>query len=209
MASDGLTDDEVVTVWGLVVEGFTAVSSRLRNDLDAELGIPLGWLEVLLRLLRSPGHRLGMGTLAQHSAITSGGFTRMADRMTAAGLVERQPCGSDRRVVWVALTPRGVELAERARTAHAAHLRARVLDVVGVAAAEDLAAGMRILRDDRSGQPSGPPLEARVDDLADGPDGADTSYGADASGCGVVASGCGVADEDRAGIVVGVVAAGG
>ncbi len=147
MAAAPLTDDELVTVWGLVVEGFTSTMTHLREDLDAEVAVPLGWFDVLIRLLRTPGHRLAMGALAQHSAITSGGFTRLADRMTAAGLVRREPCGTDRRVVWVVLTAAGADLAGRARTAHAAHLRTRVLDVLGADRATELGATMRVLRD--------------------------------------------------------------
>lgn len=147
-------DDELITLWGLVVEGFTATSQRLRADLDEEIGIPLGWLDVLLRLLRTPGSRLGMSTLAAHTAITTGGFTRMADRMTEAGLVRREPCGSDRRVVWITLTPAGHELAARARVVHARHLREQVLAVLDPAAAEALAAAMRRLRDHAWGEHS-------------------------------------------------------
>lgn len=154
MKSTELGDDEAITLWGLVVEGFTATSQRLRADLDAELGIPLGWLDVLLRLLRTPGSRLGMSALAAHTAITTGGFTRMADRMTEAGLVRREPCGADRRVVWITLTAAGHELATRARVVHARHLREQVLAVLDPPAADALAAAMRRLRDHAWGQDS-------------------------------------------------------
>lgn len=163
----GTSDDEVITTWGLVVEGFTATTQRLRTDSDRDLGIPFGWLDVLLRLLRTPGGRLGMSALAAHTAITTGGFTRMADRMTEAGLVRREPCGSDRRVVWIALTPAGLDLARRARTVHAQHLRERVLDVLSPTETEAVAGAMRHLRDHAWGQ--APPDSSNDDDRADGP----------------------------------------
>lgn len=153
-------DDEVITTWGLVVEGFTATTHRLRADLDGELDIPFGWLDVLLRLLRTPGGRLGMSALAAHTAITTGGFTRMADRMTEAGLVRREPCESDRRVVWITLTPAGLSLAQRARVVHAQHLRERVLDVLAPGEAAALAGTMRRLRDRAWGPDPTPPVGA-------------------------------------------------
>jgi DNA-binding MarR family transcriptional regulator len=164
-----LDDDEAVTTWGLVVEGFTATTQRLRTDLDGELAIPLAWLDVLLRLLRTPGHRLGMSALAAHTAITTGGFTRMADRMTEAGLVRREPCGADRRVVWITLTPVGVDLAERARVAHARHLRARVLDVLDPAEIAALAGAMRRLRDHAWAEEAPPPTAASAADPCSAP----------------------------------------
>ena len=39
-----------------------------------------------------------MSQLADQVALTSGGITRLLDRMTAAGLVQRVPCPTDRRV---------------------------------------------------------------------------------------------------------------
>ena len=48
-----------------------------------------------------------MGALAQQVALTTGGVTRLVDRMISAGLVERVPCPTDRRVLFAALTPAG------------------------------------------------------------------------------------------------------
>ena len=104
-------------------------------------------MDVLLRLLRTPGNRLTMSELAAQTSMTTSGFTRMADRLSRADLVERQPCGTDRRVIRVALTPAGLALASRARTAHAAHVRSRVLAVLGDADTAELARMMRVLRD--------------------------------------------------------------
>jgi len=48
-----------------------------------------------------------MGDLAGQIALTSGGVTRLVDRLIEEGLVERQPCDTDRRVLYVALTEAG------------------------------------------------------------------------------------------------------
>ena len=64
-----------------------------------------------------------MGALAQQVALTTGGITRLLDRMIAAGLVERVPCPTDRRVYFAALTEQGRAKLEEAATVHAANLR--------------------------------------------------------------------------------------
>ncbi|HET7768113.1 MAG TPA: MarR family transcriptional regulator [Chloroflexota bacterium] len=69
--------------------------------------------------------------LARELLFTSGGFTKLADRLVAAGFVSREPCATDRRVTYLTLTKEGRALAQRALKAHAAGIRRRVLAVVG------------------------------------------------------------------------------
>ncbi len=63
-----------------------------------------------------------MSGLAQQVALSSGGITRLLDRIIAAGLVERVPCPTDRRVQYAALTDTG-----RARLEQAAAVQVRQL----------------------------------------------------------------------------------
>jgi len=141
------TDDDLVTLWGLVLEGHAAASRRLQAGSDAEFGVAAGELEVLLRLLRSPGHRLASGTLARESSMTGGGLTRMVDRLVAGGSVRRVSCPTDRRVVWVEATPEGLAVGRRVRTYYAAQIRTEVVDVLGEERAALLGDAMRALRD--------------------------------------------------------------
>ncbi len=145
------TDDDLITLWGLVVEGYAATGRRLQAASDTDIGLPLGELEVLLRLLRSPGHRLASSALARESSMTGGGLTRMVDRLVAAGTVARVACPTDRRVVWVQATPRGLAIARRARTSHAARIRTDVVEVLGADRAAALGDAMRALRDAHRG----------------------------------------------------------
>lgn len=141
------TDDDLITLWGLVVEGYAATGRRLQAGSDADIGIPLGELEVLLRLLRTPEHRLASSALARESSMTGGGLTRMVDRLVAAGTVQRVACPTDRRVVWVQATEEGLHIARRARTSHAARIRTDVVGVLGRERAAALGDAMRALRD--------------------------------------------------------------
>lgn len=117
-------DDRLVTTFGRLVEAHAGVSRRTGKSLEAECGIPQAWLEVLLRISRADGGQVSMGSLAQQVALTTGGITRLLDRMIGAGLVRRVPCPTDRRVQFAALTPQGRELLDKALVVHAADLRA-------------------------------------------------------------------------------------
>ncbi|MET0234123.1 MAG: MarR family transcriptional regulator [Kibdelosporangium sp.] len=139
-------NDEIVTWWGLVIEGYQATQERLLGQIESRLGLAPGPFDILLRLLRSPGYRLPMTRLAKEAALSSGGFTKVADRMTAAGLIRREPSEIDRRVTHAVLTEHGLKTAEQAREITAEVLRERVLGPLGAQGATDLAEAMRALR---------------------------------------------------------------
>lgn len=63
--------------------------------------------ELLLALAGSPGHRLPPGALATTTRVTSGGVTRMVDRLERRGLLSRVAHPTDRRSALVTLTDQG------------------------------------------------------------------------------------------------------
>jgi DNA-binding MarR family transcriptional regulator len=75
-------------------------------------------------LVRSTGGQLTMGELAEQVALTTGGITRLINRMHAAGYVQRRPGQADRRVSYTAITDSGRAKLDEAATFHAANLRA-------------------------------------------------------------------------------------
>ena len=123
--------DEIVTWWGLVIEGYLATQQRLMGELEQRFGLPPAQFDILVRLIRTEGHRMPMTRLAREAALSSGGFTKVADRLVERGLVRRERCDTDRRVVHAALTDAGRQVAAEARDACAAILRRRVLDPLG------------------------------------------------------------------------------
>ncbi|MFD9893197.1 MarR family winged helix-turn-helix transcriptional regulator [Amycolatopsis sp. NPDC059027] len=138
-------DDEIVSWWGLVIEGYLATQDVLMGEISERYGLAPASFDILLRLLRSPEHRMPMTRLATEAALSSGGFTKVADRMAAADLIRRVPSPDDRRVTFAALTDNGLDIARRARTAAAGILRRIVLEPLGDDAAT-LASAMRTLR---------------------------------------------------------------
>jgi DNA-binding MarR family transcriptional regulator len=117
------SDDALITTFGRLVEVQARLERRLGADLETRFGIPHAWFEVLVRLSRSEDGQLTMSALAGQVTLTTGGVTRLIDRMEAAGLVERLPCRTDRRVSYAAITDAGRAKLEDAAAAHAANLR--------------------------------------------------------------------------------------
>jgi MarR family 2-MHQ and catechol resistance regulon transcriptional repressor len=125
MTGMGLTaaDDALITTFGRLVEAHATLARRAGRSLEQQCGIPHAWFEVLLRISRADGGQVSMGALAQQVALTSGGITRLLDRMIDAGLVQRVPCPTDRRVQFAALTDQGLAKLDEAAAVHAADLR--------------------------------------------------------------------------------------
>ena len=122
MADNSILDDERFTRFGLLVEGHARTMRALERSLRERCDLSGPWFEVLLRLGRSTDHSLTMSELAEQIGVTSGAVTRLVDRMSDAGLIERQACESDRRVQWARLTPEGLKRLTAAAEVHLADL---------------------------------------------------------------------------------------
>ncbi|MGW4229897.1 MarR family winged helix-turn-helix transcriptional regulator [Streptomyces sp. NPDC004980] len=123
MPSSSPIDDPLITTFGRLLEASNKLERRLGAALQTETGLPHVWFEVLVRLARSEGGRLTMGALSEDIALTTGGITRLIDRIRAAGYVERRPCPTDRRVAHAVITDQGREILDRAVAVHTVNLR--------------------------------------------------------------------------------------
>jgi DNA-binding MarR family transcriptional regulator len=141
-----IDDDEIVTWWGLVIEGYLATQDKLMGEIEQRFGLAPASFDILIRLIRSPEHRMPMTRLANEAALSSGGFTKVADRLVDADLIRREPSRDDRRVTYAVLTEHGLDVASRARRACAEILRGIVLAPLGPDASTSLADAMRTLR---------------------------------------------------------------
>jgi|SRR5690606_10379193 DNA-binding MarR family transcriptional regulator len=146
--TEQITDEDLITCWGLFHEALSETTPLLLQGI-APCGKDMSgpWFEVLLRLQRSPHHRLPMSQLAREVSLSSGGFTKLADRLERNGYLVRQACALDRRVTYATLTKKGLDLAEQARTKHVALLREYVLAPLGERGVRALAEQARKLRD--------------------------------------------------------------
>lgn len=137
---------ELITAWGMVLEATTFTGQRLAEGLE-RAGVSAPFFDVLVRLAREPSQRLPMTKLATEVSLTSGGFTKLADRMEQDGLLYRQHSAQDRRVIYAVLTDAGRAAAAKIFPSHVADLRKHVEGVLGIEGAAQLAALCRKLRD--------------------------------------------------------------
>jgi DNA-binding MarR family transcriptional regulator len=114
--------DEKVQLFGLLLETNARLSRRLGLELESACELPLAWFDVLLQLRRSPNGRLKMNEIADAIVHSSGGTTRLVDRIEEAGLVARQNCPSDRRAIHVAITDAGNTKLDEALNVHLEYL---------------------------------------------------------------------------------------
>jgi len=66
-----------------------------------------------LRILRGEGKPMQVYRIAQRMVTPQTDITRLLGRLERTGFVQRERCGDDRRVVWVALTDRGKSVLKK------------------------------------------------------------------------------------------------
>ena len=122
-------DDPRIHLLGSMIEAMAKLNRTFDRSLRDSVGIGQSWFEALLRLERSGGH-LPMGVLAEQISLTSGGVTRLVDKMTEAGLVSRRACPEDRRVLYVEVTDAGRAVLDEAIEVHLADIDREVMERV-------------------------------------------------------------------------------
>lgn len=115
-------DDPRVQAFGRLQGAANRLGYLLGRALERECGITRLVYEVLLSLGRAGEDGLTMRSIAQEQVLTSGGATRLVDRMEALGLVTRTAGPHDRRVQLVRLTALGEETTVRASRLHVANV---------------------------------------------------------------------------------------
>ena len=116
-------DDAAVLAFGHLVAAANRLGYILGRALEQEFQISHQTFEVLVILARADAEGLSMRSIAQEQVLSTGGVTRLIDRMEAAGLVARHADPDDRRGRRVRLTPTGAQLARRASHSHAVNVR--------------------------------------------------------------------------------------
>lgn len=147
LACPAVAGDDRITLMGLLLESHARLTRVLGAELEAACGLPLTWYDVLIRLGRAPEGHLTMSQLAGEVSLTSGGITRLVDRMVAAGYLERSSCPTDRRSIHVGLTAAGRRKLDEATVEHLKGLDRHLLGPLDEADRAALASALRKLRD--------------------------------------------------------------
>ncbi|MCF1592691.1 MarR family winged helix-turn-helix transcriptional regulator [Streptomyces muensis] len=138
-------NNALVLAFGRLQGAANRLEYILGRALERECGISHLMYEVLLILGRAEGAGLSMRSLAQEQVLTTGGVTRLVDRMEAAGLVERTEDPGDRRGRLVRLTPLGEETTVRASLLHVENIRRYFLAPLPPEDRERFAENLRVL----------------------------------------------------------------
>ncbi|MFO0889153.1 MAG: MarR family transcriptional regulator [Isosphaeraceae bacterium] len=107
----------------------------------------------VLRILRGEGTPLPILEIASRTVTVVPGITGLIDRLERAGLVRRERCSEDRRVIHVALTEGGTDLLGRLDRP-LADLQSRVLAHMTVAELKTLSRLLEKVRESAAGDPS-------------------------------------------------------
>lgn len=95
----------------------------LGRALEQECGITHLEFEVLLILARAGEPGLSMRAISQEQVLTTGGATRVIDRLERDGLVARTPHPTDKRSRLARLTPKGAETLVHAANVHLENIK--------------------------------------------------------------------------------------
>ncbi len=138
--SDGCCGDDPVTIVGLVFETATGLRRVAGTRLEHDHHLPPQSFEVLVRLARSPEHRMRMSDLAAQTSLTPSGLTRAIDRLEHAGLVKRAACTEDRRGLYALLTVAGKSRMDVVMRSHNADLESMLSPILSSAERDQLVA---------------------------------------------------------------------
>ena len=121
-------DEREMAAFHALIRAHARVVRMLEAELEAEQGLSLPAYEVLAHLSEAPDRRRRMTELASFAVLTPSGLTRLVDKLVRDGLVERQRCGTDARVVYAALTDAGFARLVAAYPTHLRGVRTHLVD---------------------------------------------------------------------------------
>jgi DNA-binding MarR family transcriptional regulator len=110
------------TAWVRLLRAHAALTRELSSRLEAVHELTLSDFDVLVQLYYAEGRRLRRIDLARSVLLTASGITRLLDGLESAGLVGKERCDSDARVIYAVLTEAGVRKVEEARDSHLADI---------------------------------------------------------------------------------------
>jgi DNA-binding MarR family transcriptional regulator len=97
----------VTAAWRALISAKVASWNALERELGERHGLGVSDFEVLDRLAEKPSHSCRAQDLADAVHLSQSALSRLTDRLERHGLVCRDSCTTDRRGIYVQLTPDG------------------------------------------------------------------------------------------------------
>jgi DNA-binding MarR family transcriptional regulator len=114
--------------WRTYLDGTRLLFAALESRLQADAGMPLAYLDILVTLSEAPDRTLRMGVLAARVRASSSKLSHAVSRLEECGWVQRRPHPTDRRATFAALTDEGAAALARAAPDHVDAVRQHLLD---------------------------------------------------------------------------------
>jgi DNA-binding MarR family transcriptional regulator len=137
--------DELVVAFGRLLGAANRLEHLLGRAIEEQCGITHLMYEVLLILARAGEAGLPMSAISREQVLTTGGVTRLIDRMEAAGLVERAANPGDRRGRLVRLSAEGEAKAVEATRVHLENLRRHFIEPIPADHRDQFGDDLRVL----------------------------------------------------------------
>lgn len=142
--------EATVVAWARLIRARQAVVAAVERDLKAAGFPPLEWYDVLLELGRAPEGALRPYELEGKLLLAQYNLSRLLDRLTQAGLVEKFRCEKDGRGQVLRITEEGRALRERMWPVYAEAIERRLGSRLADGEPEALAAILSRLLDPAS-----------------------------------------------------------
>jgi DNA-binding MarR family transcriptional regulator len=113
--------------WRAFVRALTVAPRLLDADLDDASRLNMADYHVLVLLSETPEHAMRMNELAAEAILTPSGLTRVVERLTRRGFVERSRSQADGRGQVARLTRVGLDALLAAYPPHLRSVRTRVM----------------------------------------------------------------------------------
>jgi DNA-binding MarR family transcriptional regulator len=134
--------------FGMLLGTASRLERIAAKEIERECGISHAMFEVLMRV-GAADHTCPqtMGRLACDMILTSGGMTRLVDRMVKAGYVSRTPSPTDRRSQLVLLTEAGEHKLAEVKDVYSAALGRHFAGPLSAAQRDALRSALQVLDD--------------------------------------------------------------
>jgi DNA-binding MarR family transcriptional regulator len=127
MTTRWLDDDEQAT-WRAFLAATHLLMDRLDRELQAGVGLPHAYYEILVRLSEAPARSMRMSDLAERCHSSRSRLSHAVSRLEEEGWVRREAVESDRRGAVAVLTAAGFAALEVAAPIHVEGVRRHLFD---------------------------------------------------------------------------------
>ena len=140
-------DDDEQAIWRAFLAATHLLMDRLDRELQAGVGMPHAYYEILVRLSEASGRSMRMSDLAERCHSSRSRLSHAVSRLEEEGWVRREAVESDRRGAVAILTGAGFAALEAAAPIHVEGVRRHLFDQLDAGQLEALGEISRRLSD--------------------------------------------------------------